>query len=81
MGHDWRKTMGLVNFKYLIMKKINIKSVLSNIASLIGGILSFILVYSLFKDIYDDITNKKKFNELIKQVNDINKTLNNHLKK
>jgi hypothetical protein len=63
------------------MNKINIKSFLSNIASLIGGVLSFILIYSLFKDIYDDITNKKKFNELIKQVNEINKTLNNNLKK
>ncbi len=63
------------------MKNINLRSFLSNTASIIGGIISFFLIYSLFKYIYDDITNKKKFNELIKQVNDINKTLNNNLKK
>ena len=41
---------------------------------------NFLFVYFLLKDIYEDITNKKKFNELIKSVNEINKTLNNKIK-
>ena len=58
------------------MKNKNWKTLLSDGASILGGILSFILIYSLFKDIYDDVTNKKKFNELIKSVNEINQKIN-----
>ena len=63
------------------MKNKNWKTLLSDGASIIGGILSFILIYSLFKDIYDDVTNKKKFNELIKSVNEINQKINLNSKK
>ena len=63
------------------MKNKNWKTLLSDGVSIIGGILSFILIYSLFKDIYDDVTNKKKFNELIKSVNDINQKINLNSKK
>ena len=63
------------------MKNKNWKTLLSDGASFIGGVLSFILIYSLFKDIYDDVTNKKKFNELIKSVNDINQKINLNSKK
>lgn len=63
------------------MKNKNWKTLLSDGASILGGILSFILIYSLFKDIYDDVTNKKKFNELIKSVNDINQKISNNTKK
>ena len=63
------------------MKIKNWKTLLSDGASILGGILSFILIYSLFKDIYDDVTNKKKFNELIKSVNEINQKINLNSKK
>jgi len=63
------------------MKNKNWKTLLSDGASILGGILSFILIYSLFKDIYDDVTNKKKFNELIKSVNEINQKINLNSKK
>jgi uncharacterized membrane protein YdjX (TVP38/TMEM64 family) len=62
------------------MKNINLKSFFSNAGSVIGSILSFLFVYILLKDVYEDITNKKKFNEFIKSVNEINKTLNNKIK-
>ena len=57
------------------MKNINLKSFFSNAGSVIGSILSFLFVYILLKDVYEDITNKKKFNELINSVNEINKKL------
>ena len=62
------------------MKNINLKSFFSNAGSVIGSILSILFVYFLLKDIYEDISNKKKFNELIKSVNEINKTINNKIK-